>query len=521
MNKNKKIVVLIIDGWGKGEENISNPFRYVQTPTIDNLKKEYPFCFLSASGYSIGLLHGEAPTCEISHLTIGTGIIYYQPLVRINLSIENGQFFKNQNLIKILNHLKKFNSRLHLITLLTQNQYLASINHLETLLLFFNKEQNNKIFLHLFTDGIDSPQKSAFELIKKIIDFIQENRINSTIATLCGRFYALDKTNNYILRTLRAFKLINDGNGKYVENLNEFFKFKYSDPQFNDNLLEPIILDQEGSLKDNDAILFLNLENKSIYQLARCFLDKDFKEFETNIKKNIFVSSLIRYIENLNYPVLFDQQKITTNLSRIIAENNLKQLKIITESKKELFKFYFNGFFEEDHPGEVFKIIPDYGQDIQNLIEQTEEILSNLKLAIKDKVFDIIFCHLPIFEIIAQKGNFKLAIEAIKFLDKTLESLVKNILEENYALIITSDHGNIEKIVDPKSGSKDTLHNPNPVPFFIIDKEYFKQKSKEEMSFFEKKIIGNLVDVPSTILSLLNIKIPQEFMGKDLLPYLR
>jgi len=517
---NKKIILLIVDGWGKGEENISNPFRYIKTPTIDNLKKEYPFCLLSASGYSVGLLSNEAPTCEISHLTIGTGIVYYQPLVRINLSIENEQIFKNENLLKILNHLKKFNSRLHLATLLTENEYLASIKHLEKLLFFFNKEQSNKIFLHLFTDGIDSKPKSALELIKKILNFINENNLRAQIATLCGRFYALDKSNNYVLRTLRAFKLINEGVGKYIENLEEFFKLKYSDPEFNDSLLEPIILDKDGILKENDAILFLILENKSIYQLARVFLDKNLNEFQINLKTNILFSSLTRYLENINYPVLFERQKITTNLSRIISENNLKQLKIITNSKKELFNFYFNGFFEEEHPGEVLKIIPDSESNITSLISQSEEIIANLKLAIKDKIFDIIFCHLPILEIIGQKGNFKLALEAIKFIDKVLEDLVENVLEKNYTLIITSDHGNIEKIIEPKTGIKDTLHNPNPVLFFLIDKSYFKQKSKEEIYFFEKRIIGSLVDIPATILALLNIKIPPEFMGKNLLPYL-
>ncbi|GIW67221.1 MAG: 2,3-bisphosphoglycerate-independent phosphoglycerate mutase [Candidatus Parcubacteria bacterium] len=516
----KKIVLLILDGWGKGEENISNPFRFVQTKNLDYYRKFFPFCLLNASGYAVGLASDQPGNCENGHLVIGTGIIFYQLNVKINLAIESGEFLQNQKLLDIFRHCRAFNSRLHLAGLLSQNNNLADFNHLLALLKLAKQEKFNDVYLHFFTDGIDSPPKSALDLIEKLENIIQRENLPGKIATLCGRFYALDRTNEYFLRTQRAFLLIIEGKGSFASDPKEILKEKYKQPDFNDSLLEPTIFDRNGYLQDNDALLFFQHEGKSIFQLANSFLNPNFQEFKRPTRKNLYIASLTRYLENIDYPVIFEEQKIITNLSRILAENKLKQIKIIDESRKELLNFYFNGFIAEEHPGEVFKILPPFDSDWENLQKQTREFFDYLKITIKEGAFDFIVASLPTFDLIGHKGDFNLALKGIEEMDKILGDFTNFCLENNYTLILTSDHGNIEKMIEPKSGQKETLHNLSPVYFFLIDKEYQKEKTKEEISFFNKKILGSLVDIAPTILDLMNIKIPKEFSGKSLLRYL-
>jgi 2,3-bisphosphoglycerate-independent phosphoglycerate mutase len=515
----KKAALLILDGWGQGEENISNPFRLTKTPNLDYFQKNFPFCLLNASGYAVGLPTDEPGNCQIGHLTLGTGTVFYQPLVRINLTIENGEFFKNEKLHQIFNHCRAFNSRLHLVGLLSQENNIAEFNHLIALLELSRKENFDKVYLHLFTDGLDSPPKSALSLIEKLKKIQKSKNLPGKIATLCGRFYGLDKTNNYFLRTQRAFLLLIEGKGNLTKEPEEILKEKYKEPDFNDSLLEPIIFDKDGTIQNNDALLFFHHEAKNIFQLANSFLNPNFQEFKRPERKNLYITSLVKYLEDVDYPFIFEEQKIKTNLSRIMAENKLKQLKIIDETRKELLNFYFNGFFEEGHPDEVFKFLPPFNDEEKYLREKTKEFFDYLKITLKEGVFDFIVSSLPTFDLIGHKENFHLAISIIEEMDKNLEELSKISLESAYALILTSDHGNIEKMIEPKFGQKETLHNLSPVPFYLLDKDYQREKSKEEMLFFKRKVLGPLADVAPTILDLMGIKIPQEFMGKSLLKY--
>jgi len=387
------------------------------------------------------------------------------------------------------------------------------------LLKLSKEEKFNDVYLHLFTDGIDSPPKSALSLIEKLIRLIKNENLPGKIATLCGRFYALDKSNEYFLRTQRAFLLLVEGKGNIAKDPIDFLKEKYKDPDFNDSILEPTIFESDGFIKDNDAVLFFNHETKNIFQLANSFLNPDFKEFKRPERKNLYIISLTKYLENIDHPFIYEEQKIKTNLSRIIAENKLKQIKIIDAPRKELLTFYFNGFFEEEHPDEVFKFLPSFDSDWKSIEEATYQLFDYLKIIVKEGIIDFVVANLPVFEIIGNHGDFRLAINAIEKIDVILGEFANLCLKSNYSLILTSDHGNIEKMIDLKLGKKDTLHNSNPVPFHLIDKDYYKEKTSTELIFFEKKILGSLVDIAPTILDLMKLKIPPEFIGKSLLRY--
>ncbi|MCS7201063.1 MAG: 2,3-bisphosphoglycerate-independent phosphoglycerate mutase [Patescibacteria group bacterium] len=519
----KRLILMILDGFGVGEFNISNPFRFAKTPNLDFFKRNYPYCLLAASGVSVGLPADEAGNCEIGHLTMGTGIIYYQNFTRIELAIDTGEFYRNQKLLAIINHLKKYNSRLHLVGLLSLGKNKSSLRHLLSLLEFCRQQNWPNVYLHLFTDGIDSPPRSAINLLLNLQDNIFKKNLPGKIATLSGRFYALDESGNYLLRTQKIFLLITEGIGKNANNPINILQAKYQDPRFRDDTLEPFVFDREGVLKDNDVILFFNFENKSIRQLAEAFLEPDFQKFKRPARKNLIISSLTRYLDNVNYPVIFEEQKITNNLSRYLAENNIKQLKIIDESHQDLLRFYFNGFIAEEHPGEIFKIFPPFNSEIEKIISQGKEMIDYLLFVMNEADFDFIVINLPLFNLIGHRGNFQDAIKTIEIVDGWLKELVQNCLEKNFDLIITSDHGNIEKMINTQTGQIDTTNNNSPVPFFIIGEKFKRKKERIaiEIKAIEKKIWGTLVDVAPTIISLFNLSLPKSFEGKNLLNYIQ
>lgn len=513
----KKVVLTIIDGFGYGEKNITNPFRLSKTPNLDFFLKNFPFCVLTAHGHAVGLPPNEAASCQIGHLTIGTGTIYYQPKVKIDLAIENESFFKNDTLNQVFTHVRKFNSRLHLVGLLSSSQQKSSLDHLLNILKKAKKENFFDVYLHLFTDGIESSPQSALNLLKELNNIQKNENLPGKIGTLCGRFYALDETKNYLLRTQRAFLLIVDGIGNLTNDPFELLENKYKDPKFSDDLLEPTIFLKESAIKNNDAIFFFNFEAKSIFQLAEAFLNPDFKEFSRPKRENLFIASIVRYINKINYPIMFEEQKITTNLSRIIAENKLKQLKIIDEKRKGLLSFYFNGFFEEEHQGEVYKIISSFENSEEELFKKTKEMFDYLTISIKENVFDLIVVSLPLFELIAPKNDFSLTIKSIELMDQLLGQIYNFISSTNYVLIITSDHGNIEKFL---SDTKENKHKTSPVPFYLIDQSFKKEKKDSKIKFLEKKPLGSLIDIVPTVLELLELKTPPEFKGKSLLKYI-
>lgn len=517
----KKVLLIILDGWGEGEMNISNPFRFARTENLNYLKKNYPFGLLKASGYTVGLSKNELPSCELAHLTIGIGTTYYRSTVKIDLAIESGEFFKNQKLLSIFTHLKKYNSRLHLIGILSKNNTLASFNHLLALLNFCQLENFNKVFLHLFLDGIDSPPRSALDLLTKLLNILKEKGLPGKIASLCGRFYALDTTGDYLLKTRRVYLLINKGVGVEADDPIKILKSKYEKPDFTDYILEPTIFEKDGIIKDNDAVIFFNHEPKTIHQLAQAIFDPNFDKFEKIPKFNLYLSSLTRYLENVNYQVIFEEQKVTMNLTRIISENNLKQIKITDEPHKVLLTYYFNGFFDKEHPGEVIKTFPSFETELPKIEKQLKEVYEYLKLIITEGVFDLIVVNLPIFDIIGHSGNFKTAISAIELIDQFLPNFISFSLNNKYSIILTSDHGNIEKMINPLTGQKDTTHTYNLVPFFLIDNDYKTTKTDLEVEKSLKEPIGSLINISPTVLDLMNLKIPPEFTGKSLLNYFK
>ncbi|GBD34738.1 2,3-bisphosphoglycerate-independent phosphoglycerate mutase [bacterium HR35] len=513
--KKPYLCLLIIDGLGKGENNISNPFRLAKKNIFEELKKKYPFCYLQASGFSVGLPVTEPGNCEQGHLTLGTGIINFTPKVRIDLAIEKGEIKNNQIIKKIIEFYFNYNSRIHFLLTLNQSPVEADLNHLFAFLEDFKAYQLKEIFFHFFLDSTYSPPKSSLNLIPNFLKELKERKLPGKIATLIGRFYALDASQNYYLRTQRAFLALVQGIGTKINNLEEFLQEKTKDPNFKEDMLEPVILEEKGIIRDNDIVIFFNFENQKIKQLARAFLDPNFQEFPRPSKENLLILTLVDYFEDLPQLAIFPQEKIRSNLSRIISEIGLRQFKITDETRKKHITYYLNGLIDEEHLNEIIKILPAIDSE-ENAFTITDEIFNYLKLIIRDKSFHFILANLSLFDFFGHLGDFNKAVKAIDYLSEKLSEFIELIKKENWLLIITSDHGNIEKMIDLSKGTKDTSHNFSPVPFYLISKEWEKEIPRRE------EILGDLTFVLPTILDLYGVldKYQNFFQGKSLLPWL-
>ncbi|MER3570230.1 MAG: hypothetical protein C4348_01315 [Patescibacteria group bacterium] len=511
--KNIYTILLILDGLGKGEKNLSNPFRLVKENIFEELKKEYPFCYLNASGMSVGLPANEPGNCEQGHLALGTGVIHYTPKLRIDLALEKGELINNKTIKKIVDYYYEKNSRIHMLFSLNKTPTEADINHIIEILKILKKYQIEDIYFHLFLDSTYSPPRSGYQLLENFSNLLKENDLPGKIGTICGRFYALDTTKNYALKTQRSFLLLTKGIGKKIDDVFEFLKEKIKDQNFKEDLLEPIVVNEEGIIKDNDIVLFLNFEPQNIKQLAEAFLDPNFKEFERPSKENLLVITLNRYFETLPNPTIFEEEKIKINFSRIFSDLGFRQFKITDETRKKHITFYFNGLIDEEHINETIKILPAIENE-ESAFKITEEIFNFLKLIIKDKSFHLIVANLSILDFFGHLGEFKKAIQAIEFLSSKLKELINLVLDNDWFLIITSDHGNIEKLIDLSKGTRDTFHNFSPVPFYLIHKKF-----KKEQNLFSEDIKGDLIDVLPTILDLYGVydNYKNYLQGKSLL----
>ncbi|MCL4358247.1 MAG: 2,3-bisphosphoglycerate-independent phosphoglycerate mutase [Patescibacteria group bacterium] len=514
----KKVLLIILDGWGEGQANFSNPIHVAKTPTFDFLRKNFPFFLLQASGISVGLPWTEVGNGEVGHLTIGTGRVYYQDYPRVTLAIKSGDFLKNKTLELVLDHAKKNQSRVHLVGLLTKDIINAAFDHIVALIDFFQKNNFDNFYLHLFLDGRDSPSQSGFELVEKIKKVLAEKGAGK-IASLIGRSYAMDKNEDWGIRTERAFNLIVDGIGRKITDLNKYFEQIYSDYDFNDSNLEPILIEPDGIIQNNDSVFFFNFRADGIVQLASAFIDPKFNHFPRPDRTNLLIASMTKYFDQIDYPVAFPREKINIQISRIISEHGLKQIKLAEKVKTAHITYFFNGFYDTPHPNEFWKIFPAAEKNLdEQPLMQSEIIVRSVIELLNEDDYDFIAANLAAPDIIAHTGDFNLGVQVAEGTDRLITLIFEKILTKpNWTMLLTADHGNLEKMINTKTGKKDTGHNSAPVPTYIVSADLEKEKSTLEINRANKKIIGTLTDIAPTILSLMNLAIPDEMKGQNLL----
>jgi 2,3-bisphosphoglycerate-independent phosphoglycerate mutase len=511
----RTVVLIILDGWGMGAQDEFNPIYAANPLNINYLRDNFPTGNLQASGISVGLPWGEEGNSEVGHLTIGAGKIIYQYFPKITMAIRNGHFFSNETLKAAFQHAQKNNSAVHLIGLLSAGNVHSSLEHLLALIKFASMEKINKLNLHLFTDGRDSPPFSAIELLQKIP--------NENIASISGRFYAMDRDNHWE-RTQRVYNVLT-GNSKLIsaDQINQHIQKIYNQ-QLNDEYIEPILIKNKEVryIQDNDAIIFFNFREDRMRQIVSPFVLPSFENFPIQQFKNLYIVTMTPYDPKFSIPAAYYPDSIINPLGKIIAENNLSQLRLAESQKYPHVTYFFNGLREEPFPNEFRILISSSAspRPEENPALMAPEITNRLLESLEEKIFNFILVNYANPDIIAHTGDYQACLKTVKIIDEQIGKITKSCLKNNAILIVTSDHGNIERVLNPKTGTAETQHDPNPVPIYLAAPELQRKKTGAEIIMAEKNNAGVLSDIAPTILELLGIPKPIDMTGQSLIKFL-
>lgn len=513
----KPYVLVIIDGLGIANNQPDNPVEMAHTPILNMLWGKYYHTSLAASGLDVGLMPNQDGNSEAGHMNIGAGRIVYQDVSIINQSIADGIFFKNSAFIAAISHVQKNNSNLHLMGLLSdRNSGHVNPKHLEALLELIRQQKfNNNVYLHLFTDGRDTPKHAGLGFLRSLEEKLQPHE---RIATIMGRVL-LDRKKNWS-KTKKAYEALTMGVGKLVEKPEKAIKEAYASGE-TDEFISPTIISitgdrKYGRINDNDAVIFYNLRSDRARQLTKPFVQKEFEEknvnsFKRQIKfKNLVFVAMTDFGPDLDH-VLTAYPSANINGTLPYALRDLKQLYIAEGEKYAHITYFLNGGHDRPIAGEDRIFVPSPEVDSY---DQTPEMSANkiTKIIIeniKKNQYDFYGINFANLDMIGHTGNFGAAIKAIECIDKNLGIILNEVLARDGVLFVTADHGNVEEIINVETGEIDTEHSSNPVPFFIA--------TKQRIFPTQKLPSGRLADVAPTILSVMNLPPTREMTGNNLL----
>ena len=506
----KPVMLMILDGFGIAEKSEGNAVALAKKPNFDRLVKEYPNTQLQASGMAVGLPEGQMGNSEVGHLNIGAGRIVYQELTRITKSIEDGDFFENEALMKAMKNAKENNASLHLMGLLSDGGVHSHIDHLKGLLEFAKKEGLQKVYVHAFMDGRDVPPSSGKEFIIKAEEMMKEVGVGQ-IATVSGRYYAMDRDNRWE-RVQLAYNAIVLGEGEKASSAVEAIDNSYHDEK-TDEFVLPCVIEEDGhptaTIKNGDSVVFFNFRPDRARELTRAINDKEFAGFNRETLDLTFVT-MTQYdktLEGVN--IAFKPQTLVNTLGEYVSSKGLEQLRIAETEKYAHVTFFFNGGVEKENPGEERKVIPSPKVATYDLkpemsaYEVTDELLNRLD---QDK-YDMIILNFANPDMVGHTGVVQAAVKAIEAVDECLGKIVDKVLEKDGTVFITADHGNAETEIDFSTGNPFTAHTTNPVPFVWVSNNINGRTLKS----------GKLADIAPTMLNVMNLEVPEEMTGECLI----
>jgi len=516
----KPVVLVILDGWGLSENKKGNVLFSAQLPTIEKLNNFYPHVSLQASGISVGLPWGEPGNSEVGHLSLGAGKVIYQNMPRITMAIQNGEFFKNPVFLNAIDNTRKNNSALHIMGLVGKGGIHSTIDHLYALLELARDQKVQDLYLHVFTDGRDSSPTSGVESIADLKKRMSQYGTGK-IATIGGRYFGMDRNNNWD-RIKKSYASMVSGEGIRITDPEQYLRDSYKKEIF-DEYIEPAVV-YEGDrpvalIKENDSVIFFNFREDRARQITQSFVLPGFSKFERKEIKNLFFATMIQYEDDLPTEVAYPPIEITNCLGEVLSKNKLSQLRISETEKFAHVTYFFNGGNEEPFAKEDRVIIPS--TDVASFDQAPEmkarEITDKIVGFVNKEKYDFILVNYANADIVGHTGNEKASIKAVETVDACLNDLIKTILLKKGCLLVTSDHGNVEEIINSHTGETDTEHSTNPVPlWFITPDNHFDQPIKKD-----NKIAGLLSDIAPTILSLFEIAKPKDMTGESLLDMLK
>ncbi len=503
----KTTVLMILDGYGIGEKNEGNAISLAKKPVMDKLMSMYPVVSGEASGLAVGLPDGQMGNSEVGHTNIGAGRIVYQMLVKISKSIQDGDFFSNRALVAAMENCKKNQSALHLMGLLSPGGVHSHMEHLYGLVEMAKRNGLEKVYVHCFLDGRDVPPSSAAEYMEEAAAKLAEIGVGK-IATIAGRFYAMDRDNAWD-RVEKAYQALVYGEG--VEEICPVQAVKNSYANgVTDEFMLPTVIEKDGMVKENDSVIFFNFRPDRARQLTRAFVDPDFKGFER--RNGFFTTTFVcmaQYdAEMPNVLVAFPPEELTMTFGEYLAKHGKTQLRLAETQKYAHVTFFFNGGEEKQFEGEDRILVnsPKVATFDMQPEMSAYEVADNLVEAIRSEKYDVIVVNFANPDMVGHTGIIEAAVKAIEAVDECVGKAYDALMEKDGQMFICADHGNAEKLIDA-DGTPFTAHTTNPVPFILVNYD----------SAYTLREGGCLADIVPTMIEMMGMEQPAEMTGKSLL----
>lgn len=507
----KLTVLMILDGYGLNEKTTGNAVAQARTPVMDKLIKEYPFVHGNASGMAVGLPDGQMGNSEVGHLNMGAGRIVYQDLTKITKAIQDGDFFENKALLAACDNVKKHNSALHLFGLVSDGGVHSHNTHIYGLLELAKKQGIQKVYVHCFLDGRDTPPASGKEYVEELAAKMEEIGVGE-VASVMGRYYAMDRDNRWE-RVEKAYRALVFGEGESAVSGPEGIQASY-DKDVTDEFVLPTVVKKDGvpvgTIKDQDSIIFFNFRPDRAREITRTFCDDAFTGFDRGDRiKTTFVCFTEYDVTIENKLVAFVKEEITNTFGEYLAANGKKQARIAETEKYAHVTFFFNGGVEEPNEGEDRILVNSPKVATYDLKPEMSayEVCDKLTEAIKSDKYDVIIINFANPDMVGHTGVEEASIKAIEAVDTCVGKAVDALRQVDGQMFICADHGNAEQLVDYETGAPFTAHTTNQVPFILVnyDPKYGLREG------------GCLADIVPTLIQIMGKEQPAEMTGKSLL----
>jgi len=510
-DKKGPLALIIIDGWGYTPTREGNAIALAAKPFYDELLEKYPHTLLEASGARVGLPANVMGNSEVGHLNIGSGRVIRMDVSRIDHAIETGEFFQNEVLAKVMDGVKEHKTSLHLMGLLSDGQVHSSQQHLYALLRMAKERGLQRVYVHCFLDGRDTPPASAYGYTEALHVKCAEIGCGR-IASLVGRYYAMDRDKRWE-RTERAYNLLVKGEGERAIDPVEAIKHSY-ERGLTDEFVEPIVLERETGepvavIENGDAVIFFNFRPDRARQITRALTEPGFGGFPTPQRPTVDFVCFTQYDQTFNLPVAFGPQEHHNVLAEVFGNLCVRNYRLAETEKYAHVTYFFNGGVEKEYPCERRLLVPSPKIATYDLAPEMSafKVTDKVLRGIDEGETDVFIINFANPDMVGHTGKLKETIEACQYVDTCLGWITKGIRQRRGITLITADHGNCEQMVDPQTGQPHTAHTTNPVPFHLIDEASVGMKLRDGAA---------LEDVAPTMLGLLGLEKPAEMTGRDL-----
>lgn len=508
---NKRVLLCIMDGWGINPLAGSEKFdatKLAPPVNYDRLKKEEKYTQIHADSEYVGLPQGQMGNSEVGHLNLGAGRVVYQELTKINKSIREGDFFKNEKFLLAIQHAKDNNSSLHLMGLVSDGGVHSSMDHLFALFKLASEQGLEKVYVHAFLDGRDTPPQSACVYLAQVEDELKKYNL-PPVASVSGRYWAMDRDNRWE-RVTKAYNCLILGECDVATSAIEAVKASYQRSE-NDEFVQPTMIGGiESRIKDNDSVIFFNFRPDRAREITRAITFAEFSGFERKaVRKNIYFVTMTQYDETFPLPVAFPPQRLTNILGDVLEAHGIKQFRTAETEKYAHVTFFFNGGVEEPYKNETRVLVSSPKVATYDMQPEMSayQVCDKVLGALEDPQYGFVLVNFANPDMVGHTGDLAAATKACSVVDDCVGKIAKKAEEMGVVMLLTADHGNAEVMIDPETGKVQTAHTTNEVPFLVIGAD----------KGIELKEDGSLCDVAPTVLQLLDIEKPAEMTGNSLI----